>query len=494
MSESFGWSHDQRKLIPARIVEVGGDADEVGVPHAWRQLVIDPDTGEYIDHLTGLAGTISFNSAYSLDGGPVSAGTVVMVRCRGWSYKKGVIFDIVGSSRDSCYGAGDGGGSGGGGGGRGDCQRFPGCYHRYYSIVGPVPVRSASWVFGGIFLSHVKIYCEVASISILTNSGSTVNFLTKEEYNRGVIVLEPCGDNVLVHQAHIVGPHDWGEPAPLSSFIGPPPPDYCGVRDQNCWPGGSQDAVFDYCRDEAIRKCWPDDSLLCLCANYADCLNRSLPRGYPFSFGNLIPECLGNSFYFWNDPRYSPFFPRHGGGSGGSGGNFSPSGHLGSSPSYMFSGGTSFSGGGYSFQVPSFGRLGPVYSGVFESLVNPDYYDMSSSSSGGGWWSYGSVSGTLFSTPIHDYSPGSAKFLLLQTDSGGPKTITGLSMGQVDGQEVCIKNTSPMDNIVLQWESSGSLAANRFANPPSSGSDTILPGGRVVYKYTTHLNRWVKVV
>lgn len=110
-----------------------------------------------------------------------------------------------------------------------------------------------------------------------------------------------------------------------------------------------------------------------------------------------------------------------------------------------------------------------------------------------GWWSLGSIYDYLESTPLDDYAPGSARFLLLESDGSGVKTITGLSMGQVDSQEVWIKNIGSVDNIVLSWEHSGSAAPNRFSNSPSIGSDVIVPGASVLYKYSASLSRWVKM-
>lgn len=109
-----------------------------------------------------------------------------------------------------------------------------------------------------------------------------------------------------------------------------------------------------------------------------------------------------------------------------------------------------------------------------------------------GWVSYGTIQDTL-ATDKHNYSPGNASFLFLQTDTGGNRTITGLSLSQVDGQEVVIKNIGVMDNILLALESSLSLAANRFNAAPASGFDTLIPGATAIYKYSTAINRWVKI-
>lgn len=138
-----------------------------------------------------------------------------------------------------------------------------------------------------------------------------------------------------------------------------------------------------------------------------------------------------------------------------------------------------------------------VFSPLFESSVDPMLYEVFESlagSGGSGWWTLGVESITLSSTPIHDWSPPPAYLYLLNNTTMGPVTITGLSVGQVDGQEVWIKNVSASQNIILSWESSSSSSGNRFSNSPAIGSDVILPGGRVFYQYSTVVNRWVKIV
>lgn len=170
------------------------------------------------------------------------------------------------------------------------------------------------------------------------------------------------------------------------------------------------------------------------------------------------------------------------------------------SPSSLGSPSSSFSSGDGGFGF--WGSLGsdytsgyaPLFEGPFEFAGSLDAFLLGGSSGGGvGWWSLSGVYDYLESTPLNDYAPGSARFLLLESDGSGVKTITGLSMGQVDSQEVWIKNIGSVDNIVLSWESSGSAAPNRFSNSPSIGSDVLVPGASVLYKYSASLSRWVKM-
>lgn len=477
MGGFVNWSHDQSKLIPARIVSAGSESDEIGVPHAWQQLIIDPKTGSYRDHEVGLRGTFTNNPAYALDGGVISEGSIVYVKVRGWSYKVGVIFDIISSSSETCDG--DDGGDDGGGGGFvwGPPSPKCGCVYKMEPEAGspwrghwvrvPEPEREPDlWrmACGSTLGTAIIKFRPVTHMSGLGLSGppdwwwDTYTFhLTKEQYQNGTILFQACV-LTMVGNLVIAGDCDWGEPAPPGAFFDLIP-EICYCPRYNLPSGGE----VERCRDIANAVCWLETDPKCYCDNFYECLDRSRiiydPRDRAnCGSGGLMPQGSGRVI---------------GGGTG-------------SSPMNL---------GGGIFRPNS--AFGPTFEFSYDSHVDSLLYEsLGSWSSGGasGWWSYGSVSSVISSTPVHNYAPGNAKFLLLSTDSGGTKTLTGLSMGQVDGQEVCIKNTSPMDNIVIQWEGTGSLAVNRFVNPPSSGSDTILPGGRVVYKYTSHLNRWVKVV
>ncbi|GIW83217.1 MAG: hypothetical protein KatS3mg105_5024 [Gemmatales bacterium] len=101
---------------------------------------------------------------------------------------------------------------------------------------------------------------------------------------------------------------------------------------------------------------------------------------------------------------------------------------------------------------------------------------------------------SLTAATTNDYSPGKASLLLLQTDMTGAKTITGLAMDQMDGQEVWIKNVSAFDDIMLAWESSLSQDRNRFNNGTVVGSDVLTPNSKVMYKWSAVVNRWIKMV
>ena len=107
-----------------------------------------------------------------------------------------------------------------------------------------------------------------------------------------------------------------------------------------------------------------------------------------------------------------------------------------------------------------------------------------------------SVGGTHRFTPLtpsqitadqNNYAPsGSSKYLRLSTDAS--RTITGLSISQVTGEEHVIINVGSQ-SIVLANESASSTAANRFTN--STGADVTLSANQMadlVYDGTT--SRW----
>jgi hypothetical protein len=83
----------------------------------------------------------------------------------------------------------------------------------------------------------------------------------------------------------------------------------------------------------------------------------------------------------------------------------------------------------------------------------------------------GTGGGTLSSIPLtpaaisasqNNYNPGVARRYRLATDASGGKTITGLAISQVDGQECSIVNVSAADAITLTHQDAASTAANRF--------------------------------
>lgn len=84
--------------------------------------------------------------------------------------------------------------------------------------------------------------------------------------------------------------------------------------------------------------------------------------------------------------------------------------------------------------------------------------------------STGSGSGTLASTPLsptalsadqNNYNPGVARRYRLASDGNGARTITGLAISQVDGQEFSIVNVGT-NNLTFSHQSASSTAANRF--------------------------------
>jgi len=109
------------------------------------------------------------------------------------------------------------------------------------------------------------------------------------------------------------------------------------------------------------------------------------------------------------------------------------------------------------------------------------------------WLTYGTVTPTALSAQADNYAPGNAKFLRVSATLGSDQNITGLSMSQVDGQEVIIKNVGATQNVKLKMENGSSSAANQFSNAPSAGDDVIAPGGVVRYVYTSATNFWTKI-
>jgi hypothetical protein len=102
------------------------------------------------------------------------------------------------------------------------------------------------------------------------------------------------------------------------------------------------------------------------------------------------------------------------------------------------------------------------------------------------------VTATL-TTNVNDFNPGPCRILAVQTDGAGPKTITGVAIGQQDGQWLIIENFSTLDNIVLAVESVSSSAPNRFNNGTGLTPITIPPAGVERFIYTSRINRWRRV-
>lgn len=77
---------------------------------------------------------------------------------------------------------------------------------------------------------------------------------------------------------------------------------------------------------------------------------------------------------------------------------------------------------------------------------------------------------------------------LLVTLAGGAAQWSGMLAG-TDGQAVLIFNGDPANNLTLQNQNAGSLAANRFWGP----ADVILPpGAALLVVYTAQgISRWL---
>lgn len=107
----------------------------------------------------------------------------------------------------------------------------------------------------------------------------------------------------------------------------------------------------------------------------------------------------------------------------------------------------------------------------------------------------GGAGGTLRSIPLtpaqvtsdqNNYAPGVARHYRLSTDA--TRTITGLAVGHVDGQECRVWNVGGND-IVIAHQSASSTAANRFAC--HTGADiTAHPGESLGLVYDAATARW----
>jgi hypothetical protein len=87
---------------------------------------------------------------------------------------------------------------------------------------------------------------------------------------------------------------------------------------------------------------------------------------------------------------------------------------------------------------------------------------------------------------VHNYAPGVARYYRLSTDA--TRTLTGLSVGQADGQECEIWNvgTNP---LVLAHQSASSTAANRMIC--TGGADiTLAADGVALLRYDATASRW----
>jgi hypothetical protein len=107
----------------------------------------------------------------------------------------------------------------------------------------------------------------------------------------------------------------------------------------------------------------------------------------------------------------------------------------------------------------------------------------------------GTGGGTLRSVPLtpaqitsdqNDWAPPVAMFYAVSTDAS--RTLTGLSIGQVDGQiaEIWNVGTNP---LVLADDSASSTAANRFLIPGGAAL-TLNARGKVLLRYRGAMSRW----
>lgn len=610
MMSSPRWSHDEERLLPALITEVGTEDDGPGIPHSWRSLVISGGRGEYENDIIGMVGTLDFNSAYALDGGTVSAGTKVLLRVRGWCQRKGVIFDIASVVKDCGDDDGGGGDDDSGGGGDDPYQMPPLCgtmiyvYDSYWSAP---HTWLQPWLLNDRCPNYaaVEVFYSFAAIGYRTR----LFILTQEEFNKGKQLTPPVC-HLDISSVRIQAPIGWGAPAPLLKFIpikperecrdcdsnGPPrthpsplppywPPTLPGPGDPGVPgepgmpgvpgdpgepgepgmpgipgmpgvpgvpgmppvgpvipppsfpigpirpPGGSLPSgpgqqppsrgpgtiIGDECSKWAdfvcgapgtpghSPQCWHDVFLACVRGRRR---RRAVPGTFrPTGAGVSWSRPSSGSFAFNSKMSYfdsslsssddsSFVFPA--GVSSGVERHYGLHGNaeLDSPTAFVYSD-ASVSSRTFRDILFSPADRFTVFEPLFESSFSPLLYEFIESIGGVGglgWWTLGVQSISLSSSPLHDWSPAPAYLYLLNNTTMAPVTITGLSIGQVDGQEVWIKNVSATQNIILSWESGSSSAANRFNNAPAIGSDVIVPGARVFYQYSTVLNRWVKIV
>lgn len=111
----------------------------------------------------------------------------------------------------------------------------------------------------------------------------------------------------------------------------------------------------------------------------------------------------------------------------------------------------------------------------------------------------GSVGGTLRAVPRratqitadqNDYAPGGTSLLQFWS-SDAARSVTGLSLSQVDGQQHEVWNIGS-NNIVLVHQSASSTAANRFLT--TTGADLTLSAGQMAFlRYDNTQSRWLAV-
>jgi hypothetical protein len=130
------------------------------------------------------------------------------------------------------------------------------------------------------------------------------------------------------------------------------------------------------------------------------------------------------------------------------------------------------------------------FEGGFDGLPLPEPTTLAAASEAAG--PTNTVTATLTAN-VNDFNPGPCRILAVTTDGNGSKTITGVSIGQRDGQWLIIENFSALDNVVLVMENTNSMDHNRFNNGSSLTPITIAPGGVERFIYTSRINRWRRV-
>lgn len=129
-------------------------------------------------------------------------------------------------------------------------------------------------------------------------------------------------------------------------------------------------------------------------------------------------------------------------------------------------------------------RINSVY--VTGSSSGPVLQITNSAASYGGTLAGPCLTPSQVTSDQNNYAPGIGRHYRLSTDAS--RTLTGISMGQVDGQECRIFNVGSSD-LILANQSASSTAANRFIT--HTGADlTVAAGASVGLVYDATTARW----